>query len=156
MKFKSSKPWATGEQKTQLLAALAEARGGRGVVAQVQGELAVGRSRAGEGSPAPGAPLERDVQKAVSDAMKALGWRVVRMNVGAARTEQGFVSFGERGMPDLWCFKAGRALLLEVKRPGMNLAAHQREWHEAARLFVPCAVVHSPEEAVRAARSVIP
>lgn len=160
MKFRSAKQWAsTPEQKASLRQALSDVSPAMARVLarqqpDAQPELAVGRSRAGEGSPLPGAPLERDVQKAVVQAMRALGWRVVRMNVGAARTEQGFVTFGERGMPDLWCFKAGRALLLEIKRPGMNLAAHQRDWHEAARPFVPCAVVHGPEEAILAARGV--
>lgn len=54
-------------------------------------------------------PLESSITKSIQKSAKARGWWVMKVAGGA---------FQRPGIPDLLCVKHGRAVFLEVKRPG--------------------------------------
>ena len=89
---------------------------------------------------------ERDLQRAIVDALRKSGVWVVRTGVSMKRGKRGTQS-GEPGMPDLHL--VGLRAWLEVKLPGEELSEEQVEWHEKAKLNgVPVDVATTVAEAL--------
>lgn len=102
----------------------------------------------------PAVPLESQVQREIELAIGALpGVLCLRNNVGRMLDARGrWFAYGlGEGSPDLLCIVDGRAVGLEVKRPGGRAEPHQARCHEqwrAVGAFV--AVVTSAAEALAA------
>ena len=98
--------------------------------------------------------LETEIQALIMRAIGALpGVLCLRNANGKAQLRSGaWIAYGlGDGSPDLLCVIAGRAVGLEVKRPGEKPEPHQEREHAVWRLhgaFV--AVVTSPAEALAA------
>lgn len=99
-------------------------------------------------------PLEKTIQKAIVNVLRARGYVVEVVRMGAAKiprpgAKARFVRMGlSVGAPDL-VVVAARGVWLEVKRPSGKITDAQFAWHVVARrqgAFV--AVVRSPEEAL--------
>ena len=77
-------------------------------------------------------PRESEIQRAIMDYLAARGFRVFRRNVMGVMPMRrgGAVWVGIRGQADLfgWHIGTGRALEVEVKRPGNPLSPFQRAW----------------------------
>lgn len=54
--------------------------------------------------------LESKIQSQIVKALEDQGWTVIRP-----------ISLSKSGYPDLFCFRSGRTLFIEVKRPGQKL-----------------------------------
>ena len=95
--------------------------------------------------PAPPPPLERHIQAQMVQYLKLTGWCVWELFKG---TERGGHVRMTPGMPDLYAFRPGRALWLELKRPKLGrLSPSQVERHIELRLCdIPVHVVTSLEE----------
>ncbi len=85
--------------------------------------------------PAKPKPLERDVQKECLAEMAAGGWVMHRRNTGAVQAsykgKSRFIRFSEPGMSDTCGYiprLAGRAVEVEIKRPGEKLTYDQAVW----------------------------
>jgi len=79
-------------------------------------------------SRAPAAPSipERAVQSAIMQYLRLHGYYVLRLNSGALPDAQGrSVRMHPAGTPDLLAIKDGRAVFVEVKRPGKMPTARQ-------------------------------
>jgi hypothetical protein len=78
----------------------------------------------------PAHPLEREV---LADIMQALRnderiWFIWRHTTGRFRDGDRWIQVGLKGMPDICGFlKGGRALFIEVKRPGGGAEPHQEQ-----------------------------
>lgn len=92
-------------------------------------------------------PLEKEIQKQIHQYLTLHGWLVIRLNSGAVVGEHNgrkrFVRFNDApGVSDLLCIRDGRALFVEVKRPGKIPNEKQREFldralrHGAAAIWV--------------------
>jgi hypothetical protein len=89
--------------------------------------------------PATAAPLrltEADVVRAVTDLMKAKGYRCMRLQSGVFASETRILRIGEKGLPD-WLFlrahpaaAAGWAtvIFVECKAPGKKPRPEQAAW----------------------------
>jgi hypothetical protein len=62
---------------------------------------------------------ESEIEQKVCEHAERAGWLVRKV-----------VYAGRRGAPDRWIFKDGRLVLVEFKRPGRLLDAHQQREHE--------------------------
>jgi hypothetical protein len=62
---------------------------------------------------------ETVIEQAVCEHAEKAGWLVRKV-----------VYAGRRGAPDRWFLKDGRLVLIEFKRPGRSLDAHQQREHE--------------------------
>jgi hypothetical protein len=97
------------------------------------------------------APLEREIENTIVEALRALGCEVIRRQaVGKpGRRSSGFI-----GEPDLEVWVGnGRTLFLEVKRPGGKLRPEQGPALEKCRRFGHVAErVESLDEALAAFR----
>lgn len=88
---------------------------------------------------------EAQLQSRIVDALRSVGFWVIRTGVSKKRGRAGTQS-GEPGMPDLWTPYGW----LEVKLPGESLSPKQVEWHAKARRHtVRVWTVDSVDEAVR-------
>lgn len=86
---------------------------------------------------------EQDVLRAIQDFLNYRGFRVRRRNVGGAFAmrlgREQFVRFSEPGAADLtgWEVGSGRAIEVEVKRPGARTHAKrqllQQQWLDSAK-----------------------
>ena len=104
---------------------------------------------------ADGNPTEAAIQRTILAALQAhpgvaLAWR---QNAGAVRDQSGYVvRMGPKGMADLGgILRGGRSLQIEVKRPGIDVAAGtpQAEWlHACADAGAAVGVAHGVEEAL--------
>lgn len=54
--------------------------------------------------------LESSIQKQIRKSLEKEGWIVIRP-----------ITLSENGFPDLFCFRNGRTVFIEVKRPGQKL-----------------------------------
>ena len=54
--------------------------------------------------------LESKIQSQIIKALKKAGWLVIRP-----------ITISEAGYPDLFCFRKGWVVFIEVKRPGQKL-----------------------------------
>lgn len=99
-----------------------------------------------------GAPREQDIQRGILDALAWRGVYALRINSGAIRTERGgMVRGAPAGTPDVLCIVGGRAVFLEVKRPGNKPTALQLEMHARLRAAgATVVVVTSVDEALEA------
>jgi hypothetical protein len=92
---------------------------------------------------------ESGLQSRIIEAIRGLGILCWRQNVGKFKLGKRWVSFGEAGMPDLFCVVWGRIIGIEIKRPGEEPREHQDAW---ARRFKMAGgkyvVAHSVDEAV--------
>ncbi len=83
-----------------------------------------------------GDPLESDIQKAVAEYLAYRGFRVYRRNVAGLlpMKKGGAMRVGETGQADLYGRQTstGRALEVEVKRPGEHPSPAQTAWLECA------------------------
>lgn len=76
-----------------------------------------------------GGPLEDSIQASIVHLLRLRGWVVMEAFKGSAR---GGVVYSTPGIPDLMAVKAGRIVLLEVKRPGAGrLSPAQKHLHAA-------------------------
>lgn len=96
-------------------------------------------------------PREADIQRAIADFLSLRGFRVFRRNVMGIvpMPKGGVVRVGVRGQSDLfgWLRGTGRALEVEVKRPGKSPNPFQRAWLANAKADgVIAFVAHSVEE----------
>ena len=109
------------------------------------------RSRVGKD----GKPTESAIQGAVVAALRAhpgvaMVWR---QNAGVVQAQSGYVMrVGEKGMADVGgILRGGRALQIEIKRPGIDVAAGtaQAEWlHACSDAGAAAGVAHGVEEAL--------
>lgn len=86
---------------------------------------------------------EQDVLRAVKDFLEVRGFRIWRRNTGGAYAlrmgGERFVRFSEPGAADLtgWQIGTGRAIEVEIKRPGSRTNpkrdAMQKAWLDRAR-----------------------
>jgi hypothetical protein len=111
------------------------------------------KKRAGEGPP----PKEHEIQTAISKALEAAGYMVVRVNSSTSLTAHGSRLSAYRvvninatsGHADLAVYKRGRVWMLEVKRPGGKPSETQVRFAECcSRHGVPYHVVTSPDDAL--------
>lgn len=102
-------------------------------------------------------PKPKQKETAIVQAiLDALAWKFKgkgkfwRNNVGALKTEKGFMRFGSVGSSDiLGVLAGGQMVCLEVKRPGGKATAHQVAWlAEMKALGALVGVVTSMEEAI--------
>jgi len=90
-------------------------------------------------------PSERSIQDNIVEALESLGWDVVKIHGGP---------YQEPGIFDLWCFRNGVTVWIEVKRPGEKMEPSQERI--AARLDrqnIPHGVAESVEEALAIAEN---
>ncbi len=74
----------------------------------------------------PTAVPERAIQAACMEYLRYRGYHVLRLNAGALPNAQGRpVHLLPAGCPDVLAIKDGRALFVEVKRPGKKPTARQ-------------------------------
>lgn len=94
-----------------------------------------------------GLPLESAIQAHIKEVLTLSGWQVWEMYKGST---QGGSVWATKGLPDLYVFKAGRAVWLEVKRPKVGrLSPAQHERHRELTLCgLPVHVVTGPSEAL--------
>jgi VRR-NUC domain len=86
--------------------------------------------------------LEADLQDAVIDTARLLGWRVAHFR--PARTEKGWrtpVAADGKGFPDLVMVRRERLIFAELKAAGEKLRAEQVDWlaaleHADCELYV--------------------
>lgn len=103
-------------------------------------------------------PMEKDIQKAIMDRLKWLpGVSFERQNTGAVSvpsvngSKARHIRFSEPGAPDIRCYVDGKALAIEVKRPGGRQRPSQAEWQaKHAAGGVVYRIVTSIEEALAA------
>lgn len=109
--------------------------------------------RRGEGPP----PKEHEIQTAISKALEAAGYMVIRVNSSTSLTTHGSRLSAYRvvninatsGHADLAVYKRGRVWMLEVKRPGGKPSETQVRFAECCNRYgVPYHVVTSPEDAL--------
>jgi len=96
---------------------------------------------------------EAQIQQAIVNYLQALGWYVIVTDAGeAARASRQRHRQGRMrpGTPDLVALRAGRGVLIEVKRVRGRLTERQRAEHEQARRCgVPVLVARSVEDVER-------
>lgn len=73
---------------------------------------------------------EANTQKAILEYLRAKKIFHWRQNVGAVKTDHGFMTFGVAGQADIICCIDGRMVAIEVKSPIGRLSESQREWGE--------------------------
>jgi hypothetical protein len=81
----------------------------------------------------PPVPLEREIQRACMDRLKALGLNPQRRNVmamsGSHKGKAWHVRNGKKGQSDIWfILPDGRHAEFETKRPGQKPGQHQIAW----------------------------
>lgn len=97
------------------------------------------------------APLEKEIQSAIRDMLRAYGFRCERLNSGATQAvykgKARFFRYGFEGCPDLIALlNDGRVLFVECKRPNGKLTMAQEEFrNECRRRGVPWCLGTSPE-----------
>lgn len=95
-------------------------------------------------------PLEADIQRAIVDYLAVRGFRVFRRNVMGLvpMVKGGAVRVGFQGQADLhgWQIGTGRAVEIEIKRPGEHPTAFQAAWIANARADNVIAFVTSSVE----------
>ena len=76
-------------------------------------------------------PLEADIQAGIKHYLTLRGWFC--SDIRERYFRQGGGKYSEPGIPDMICIKAGRVVMLEVKRPKVSYAKKVREsqevWH---------------------------
>ena len=95
-------------------------------------------------------PLEAAVQEQIKCYLTLRGWFC--SNIKERYFRQGSGQYSEPGIPDMLCIKAGRVVMLEVKRPDCSYAKKPRKsqhiWHaEWRRQGGEVYVVRSVEDA---------
>lgn len=94
---------------------------------------------------------ERAVQSAIMQYLRLRGYYVLRLNAGALLDAQGrSVRMHPAGTPDLLAIKDGRAVFVEVKRPGKMPTERQRLMMAELRTYgARCICATSVEELER-------
>jgi hypothetical protein len=109
------------------------------------------------GKSADAKPKEQDIQSAISKALEAAGYMVIRVNSSTSLTAHGTRLSAYRvvninatsGHADLAVYKRGRVWMLEVKRPGGKPSETQVRFAECCtRYGVPYHIVTSPDDAL--------
>jgi hypothetical protein len=80
-------------------------------------------------------PTENEVLSAVMDYLAIRGFKVYKQRAGKVKSERGgWMQLAPRGASDLtgWHKATGRALQVEVKRPGEKPTPEQYQWLEEA------------------------
>lgn len=92
------------------------------------------------------APSERQIQRAVVEYARLTGWVVWEMLLGSAGNGRVYTT---PGIPDLYLFRPGAALWIELKRPRTGrLSVHQKARHaELRRCGRAAHVIRSFDEA---------
>ena len=77
---------------------------------------------------------ESDILLAVRDLLAMRGFKVWRQNAGSHPVKGGFARLAPRGSSDLIGYHkgSGRALCVEVKRPGKKPSQEQQQWLQEA------------------------
>lgn len=84
--------------------------------------------------------LEKAIVARVMAAARRLGWHTLKMHGNVYMT---------KGLPDVLCLRDGRAVWLEVKRPGEEPTRIQcHRMRELMEVGCPCAVVRSAGDAI--------
>lgn len=73
---------------------------------------------------------EAQIQQEIVTYLRTLGWVVLELRGNARR---GGTVFQTKGLPDLYALRRGRAVWLEVKRPGQRPRSEQRRLHTLLR-----------------------
>lgn len=95
---------------------------------------------------------EQDIQNAILDYLSYRGIFAIRLNSGAIKTERGSLVRGcPAGTPDILSIVAGRAVFIEVKRPGKQPTAIQEAMHQRLRQSGAVVLVATCIEDVEAA-----
>jgi len=96
---------------------------------------------------------EAQIQQAIVNYLRAMGWYVVVTDAGeAARAARERHRRGRirAGTPDLVALRGGRGMMIEVKRPSGRLTERQRMEHDRLReLGVPVTIARSVEDVER-------
>lgn len=79
---------------------------------------------------------ESDIQSSIVNALQCFGWKVIRFNSGAFEEGSRYVKFyhvfglekPNKGLADLFAMKKGRAMFIEVKRPGKTRSEFQEDF----------------------------
>ncbi len=94
---------------------------------------------------------ETGLSRSIQDALKSLGFMVLRIQSGKVKVRRAWMHLCEPGTPDLHL--VGLNAWIEVKRPKQKPTQEQIAWHTKARLAgARVAIVTSVSEAVEAAR----
>ena len=99
----------------------------------------------------PKPPRESAVLRAVLDVLRLHGVWHSRLNTGAFKTNDGrFIRYGcGRGTADVLAIVRGRAVMIEVKRPGEKARPEQLAWGESVvRAGAVYRVISDPWEVV--------
>ena len=84
-------------------------------------------------------PLESRITANIMATARGMGWYVIKMHGSA---------FSLKGTPDVLALKDGRAVWMEVKRPGQHpTKVQQMRMLELEGAGCPCATVRSPADA---------
>ena len=94
---------------------------------------------------------ETAISKAIADAIKALGFKVLRLHSGGVKVRGGYMAGNETGTPDRCVLlSGGTVVFLEVKRPGEKQRAEQVKWaDDAAKWGHVVHVVDNTQDAIR-------
>ncbi len=102
---------------------------------------------------------ETDISRGIIEALRATGWRVIRVNSGKVKVSGGYMQLAPAGTPDLLVFgkvsSDGRAIWgwLESKMPIGKLSEKQIEFQQFARAKnINVATVRSRQEALDAVK----
>lgn len=77
-----------------------------------------------------GATPEALVLRAVCDYLRAKKIFFWRQNVGAIRTDHGFMRFGSAGQPDVMAIASGKFYAIEAKSSVGRQSEEQKAWQE--------------------------
>ncbi len=94
---------------------------------------------------------ETDIQRAILDALLAIGAFAFRVQAGKVKVRGGWMQLSTPGTPDIYVLVPphGRSLWLEVKTAKGEERESQLAWHTKARQRgAAVETVRSPEEAV--------
>jgi len=96
----------------------------------------------------PPAIPERAIQASIIEYLRWRGYYVQRLNSGGMRdARHNLVTLSAAGTPDVLAIKDGRALFVEVKRPGKRPTARQEAMMETLRSYgAHCLVATSVED----------
>lgn len=100
-------------------------------------------------------PTEKQIQNQILDWLRLMGGFVVRINSGAMRGDhkgkRWYMRFNDTpGCSDILGVWRGRALAVEVKRPGGKLTEHQERFLDAWQRAGGLAVVADSLDGLRA------
>lgn len=91
-------------------------------------------------------PTERQIQDSVVRYARLTGWHAWELLLGSAGNGRVYAT---KGLPDLYLFRSGKALWMELKRGNQGrVSPHQQQRHNELRLCgLPIYVCRSLDEA---------